>query len=460
MKCNVNDINDVFVFDSKGGKSMKTYPIPKQKPLYDYVKKSKKKKPRLYLVVDRLFTVYGFILAFIYTAILLIASFKMEEKSIALFLLFWGMLTYITLPRFHNFLTTMYLPDYFLSRTKTGNGILGDPVNISIIGQEDDIHAVMRQAGWTKADPITLRSSLGIVLSTLKHTSYPAAPVSNLYLFDRPQDFAYQLEVDGSATKRHHVRFWKVPEGWHLPGGEKVDYLAAGTFDCGVGIVSTTLQITHKIDQDVDKERDYIINSLLYIDPKISVDVIQEFTIPYRDENGGGDPIETDGHMPIVNLVGSNQRAKDNNIDLQQMDYLSISKENKTLNQELPPKSLMYIGAFSILKVIISIVLLLLVLIAQVQYQTDLVIMLAYLVMGAVINVGLFYLTLKKYKWSRLIFLVMSSVSCSLELVTSVINWELELMNLVSIGFSVMIVVILSSPDIRQWVYRIQRRGE
>ena len=253
---------------------MKKYQIPKEQPTYHYVKKSKKRKPRLYLLIDRLFTVYGFLLAIIYTVILLIASFKMEVKSLAFFLLFWGMLTYITLPRLHSFLTTIYLPDYFLSRTKTGNGVLGDPINISVVAKGDDIHAAMRQAGWTKADPITLRSSLGIVLSTLKHTSYPAAPVSNLYLFDRPQDFAYQMEVDGSATRRHHVRFWQVPEGWTLPGGKKVDYLAAGTFDRGVGLSTTTLQVTHKIDQEVDKERDYIIETLLYSNPTITSTVI------------------------------------------------------------------------------------------------------------------------------------------------------------------------------------------
>ncbi|MGY3725235.1 LssY C-terminus [Granulicatella balaenopterae] len=439
---------------------MKEYSIPKQKPTYHYVKKTKKRKPRIYLLIDRLFTVYGFILAFIYTVLLLIASFKMKGESLVFFFLFWCMLTYITLPRLHSFLTMIYLPDYFLSRTKTGNGVLGDPVNISIVAKEDDIHAAMRQAGWTKADPITIRSSLGIVLSTLKHTSYPAAPVSNLYLFDRPQDFAYQMEVDGSATRRHHVRFWQVPKGWHLPGGKKVDYLAAGTFDCGVGLASTTLQVTHKIDQEVDKERDYIIESLLYMDSNISVDVIQEFTIPYQDENGGGDPIKTDGHMPIINLLGVSQRAKARDINLEQVDDLKISKNNKTLNQELPPKSLLYIGLFSVIKmVMIILVLLLLVMTNTPDYQTDLMIGLSYL-FGTLVNLVLYSLTVKKYKWSRLIFLVMASISCSFELVTSVVNLELGLFDLFSIGFSVMVVVILSSPDIRQWVYHVHRRGE
>ncbi|WP_454942405.1 LssY C-terminal domain-containing protein, partial [Corynebacterium argentoratense] len=59
----------------------------------------------------------------------------------------------------HQLLTTFYLPDYFLARTRTGDGLLGDPVNLAIMGSEEDVHYAMRAAGWIQADPITLRSS-------------------------------------------------------------------------------------------------------------------------------------------------------------------------------------------------------------------------------------------------------------------------------------------------------------
>ena len=44
------------------------------------------------------------------------------------------------------------------------------------------------------------------------------APASPLFIFGRQQDFAYQQEVDGSPGKRHHIRFWRCPPGWVLPG--------------------------------------------------------------------------------------------------------------------------------------------------------------------------------------------------------------------------------------------------
>ncbi len=154
---------------------MNKYKIPKEKPTYHFVEVKNHSKSRIYFAIDRILTAYGFILVFAYTILLLISSFHFKLSSIALLLIFWIMLTYIAIPRLHSFFANMYLPDYFLARTKTGDGILGDPINLGVLGSEEDIHGAMHRAGWTKADPITLRSSLGIILSTIKHTTIPCA---------------------------------------------------------------------------------------------------------------------------------------------------------------------------------------------------------------------------------------------------------------------------------------------
>jgi hypothetical protein len=67
--------------------------------------------------------------------------------------------------------------------TTAGAGIHGDPLNISIIGDEDDLLSAMLVAGWYPADPITFKSSLRIAESTVFHRPYIEAPVSNLFLF-------------------------------------------------------------------------------------------------------------------------------------------------------------------------------------------------------------------------------------------------------------------------------------
>ncbi|WGM20420.1 LssY C-terminal domain-containing protein [Paenarthrobacter sp. OM7] len=158
----------------------------------------------------------------------------------------------------------------------------------------------MRSAGWTMADDVTFASSRRIISSTIFRQSYTEAPVSPLYLFDRQQDFAYQQEVNNTPGKRHHVRFWRCPEGWLLPGGHKVDWLAAGTYDRSVGFSLFTLQITHKIEQNTDVERDHIVSTVCVAEPAVTVQVIEDFSTGYHTRNGGGDSISTDGDLPII----------------------------------------------------------------------------------------------------------------------------------------------------------------
>lgn len=115
------------------------------------------------------------------------------------------------------------------------------------------------------------------------------------------QDLAYQQEVAGSPAQRHHVRLWRCPDGWLLPGGRRVDWLAAGTFDRAVGLSLFTLQVTHRIDADTDIERDHIVHSVSGV-PGVAVDVIRDFSTGYHSRNGGGDSITTDGDLPIVDV--------------------------------------------------------------------------------------------------------------------------------------------------------------
>lgn len=229
-------------------------------------------------------------------------TFRVGWWGIPVAVVFWVVLAYLVLPRLHRILTTIYVPDYFIGRTRTSDGLLGDPVNLAFRGTGDQIEASLQAAGWRRADPVTLASSWRIVTSTLRRRSYDEAPVSPLFLFGRQQDFAYQQEVDGNPAQRHHVRFWKCPDGWLLPGGTRVEWLAAGTFDTAVGLSLFTLQVTHRIDADTDIERDHIIDSLVTAEPAIRIDVITDFSSGYHARNGGGDSIRTDGDLPIVDV--------------------------------------------------------------------------------------------------------------------------------------------------------------
>jgi hypothetical protein len=216
--------------------------------------------------------------------------------------LFWALLAYLVLPRLHRILTRLYVPNYFIGRTRTSDGLLGDPVNLALNGSDAQLHAALAAAGWTRADDVSVASGLRIISSTVRRRSYLRAPVSPLLLFDRIQDFAYQQEVQNNPARRHHVRFWRCPDGWMLPGGHRVDWVAAGTFDRAVGFSLFTLQVTHKIDEHTDIERDHIVASIRRAVPQTRVVVIRDFATGYHSRNGGGDTIQTDGDLPVIDL--------------------------------------------------------------------------------------------------------------------------------------------------------------
>ena len=118
----------------------------------------------------------------------------------------------------------------------------------------------MTPAGWILADDLDARSGR----AHGHRDRWPGAATrrrrsARCMLFDRQQDFAYQQEVGGSTSQRHHVRFWRCPEGWMLPGGYAADWLAAGTYDRSVGFSLFTFQITHKIEANTDIERDFVV---------------------------------------------------------------------------------------------------------------------------------------------------------------------------------------------------------
>lgn len=219
---------------------------------------------------------------------------------IGAFVLMWLFTAYVVLPWVHRFLTGLYLPDYYIGRAKTSDGLLADPINLALIGEKHQLITAMENSGWSLADPTTPKTVFKTVWHGVLRRTYATAPVSNLYLFNKKQELAFQKEVPGKPHARHHVRFWSTPEGWMLPGGYHADWLGAATYDRRVGFSLFTGQVTHKIDEATDNERDFVAQSLE--NSGAPVEVVQHFNTAYHHRNGGGDSIKTDGAMPFIYL--------------------------------------------------------------------------------------------------------------------------------------------------------------
>lgn len=226
-----------------------------------------------------------------------------DYRIISGLIILWVITAYVFLPRLHRFFTKIYVPDYYIGRVKTTDGVLGDPVNVAFNGTKVQIIKAMKSAGWTVADELNIKSTLKMIKSFVLRKSYVHAPVSSLFLFGNKQDIAFQQEIDNNPARRHHIRLWKTPNAWYLPGGKKADWLAAATYDRRVGFSLFTLQITHKIAENTDEERDFVVQSLLGSNTNVAVEIIPNFSTSYHSKNGGGDRIKTDGAMPFVTIT-------------------------------------------------------------------------------------------------------------------------------------------------------------
>lgn len=236
---------------------------------------------------------------FVYQVLL---RFTREDNLVFGGILLWLLTAYVILPRIHRILTKIYLPNYFIGRSRTGDGLLSDPVNLAVIGSEKELIKTMKKADWIVADELTWKTTLKMMHASVLHRPYPNAPFSSLYLFSKKQDLGFQQSVGNNTKKRHHVRFWKCPDGWLLPGGMRADWVGAATFDKRVGFSVYTFQFTHKIEENIDEERDYVIKTIKDTSPQVRIEVVEEYSTGYHTKNGGGDTIKTDGALPFIYL--------------------------------------------------------------------------------------------------------------------------------------------------------------
>ena len=178
-------------------------------------------------------------------------------------------------------------------------GNLGDMVNFVFVGSQENVQAALAAADWHVADVDNKEAGLKAVLNTYKKKDYLEMPMSHLYLFDRMQDFGYeQAQAFSVVATRHHFRVWKAPFTWN----NETVWVGAATHDTGFEKDVRTGKLTHKIDPNVDAERDGLADGLqktgktkgvtYYLPP----DPVQEA------KNASGGSYHSDGRLLVVFL--------------------------------------------------------------------------------------------------------------------------------------------------------------
>jgi LssY-like putative type I secretion system component LssY len=183
---------------------------------------------------------------------------------------------------------------------KPQGGNPGDLVNFVLVGSQQQVTNAFKVAGWLQADKDNKAAVLSALEATLQKNSYMTVPMSILYLFGRPQDFGYErTDPVLVAAQRNHFRIWNSP--FSTP--QQTIWAGAGTHDIGIEKDQRSKNaITHKIDQDVDNERDFIGATLRDAGMVQAMDYMTRSHPITATKTATGGDIKSDGRVLVIVL--------------------------------------------------------------------------------------------------------------------------------------------------------------
>jgi len=185
-------------------------------------------------------------------------------------------------------------------RVAGDDGTPGDRTNFVIVGTENQVRDGLQRAGWVTVDRSKQDAVLRGMMTILSKQAYTTLPMSELMLFGRPQDYGYaQGDPLRVIAARHHFRIWKAP----FTVGGVTAWVGAGTHDVGFDKDQRNGKITHKIDPDTDKERDYIGNSLAETGMVAALDYMTAKDPIKKANTAHGQAFFSDGRHLIIYLT-------------------------------------------------------------------------------------------------------------------------------------------------------------
>ena len=138
--------------------------------------------------------------------------------------------------------------------------VLGDPLNLAIVGEEHDLLVALVRGGWDFTETTTAASVGKMIESMVSGTLYRNSPVSPLHFEGRKQDFAMQ-RARATISQRNHLRLWLTP----LRVEGKPVWVGQVSRDIGVRLTTRSpFLTTHKVDPDVDEAREYLLQDMLW----------------------------------------------------------------------------------------------------------------------------------------------------------------------------------------------------
>jgi len=177
------------------------------------------------------------------------------------------------------------------------SGRPSDLTNVLLLGSRDDIVTAFTAAGWAPATSVSLRQRIKLIRAAAELHGDRAGPMSALSLDGVEPAMSWEKGFNDVA-KRHHVRIWRAG-AWR---GRDL-WVGAATRDIDFAYLRPGQALTHKIDENIDQERDKVAYDLAFTTCSDLLDWTERPDLPRVSRNGTGDPMITDGRVAIIGLT-------------------------------------------------------------------------------------------------------------------------------------------------------------
>jgi hypothetical protein len=194
---------------------------------------------------------------------------------------------------------TVEIVDRIPRRVVDAQGNEGDNTNFVVVGDEKTVLAAFEAAGWVQVDRAKEDAIVHGLLSVLNKEAYVELPMSELTLFGRVQDYGLaHAEPIAVVSQRHHLRLWRAP---FKADGQQL-WVGAATHDIGFDRDQRNNGVTHKIDPDVDLEREFVKQSLDDTGLVASLAYVVPSKPSKEARTATGATFHSDGRMLVIQL--------------------------------------------------------------------------------------------------------------------------------------------------------------
>lgn len=194
----------------------------------------------------------------------------------------------------------------------------GDPLNIIVVGEVEQVVSSFIDNGWDETEVLTGENMVKAAKAFLSGSSYRHTIISPLYCFGRQQDLSMQ-KPRKTISARNHLRLWMTSM---LYKGRPV-WIGQISRDVGVRMTFKVWPpFTHKISPTVDEAREYLVENMVISNTLAEFGFVGGVgTASYSEprKNLTGDPYFTDGLRAV--FVLSEKPTPINQIKLLKWDW-------------------------------------------------------------------------------------------------------------------------------------------